>query len=108
MAIEITKNAAKEIISLRSTKNIPEDYHLRITTMGGTGCAGVKLKLGFDKKKDDDLQYLIHNIKVVVKKAELMFIIGQQLNFIENHEERGFYFEAIEKERDTHVSRMSC
>jgi iron-sulfur cluster assembly protein len=74
------------------TKNIPGGYGLRIGVRGGHGCGGAQLIIGFDKKKDGDLSYTINEIPVYVDKKHTMYVIGKEVDWIENETERGFTF----------------
>jgi len=38
--VDITERAYQEIVTIKDTKGIPEDYYLRIGVRGG-GCAGL-------------------------------------------------------------------
>lgn len=88
----ITREAEKEIIDILANKNIPADYGLRIGVKGGRGCAGVNYILGFDKEKEGDLAYYQSDIKILIKKKELMFLMGLQVDFYDGADERGFLF----------------
>ena len=74
-----------------TSKNIPEGYSLRIG-IRGAGCAGVSLLIGFDKKKENDIAYDIHDIPVLVDKRHTMYIIGKEVDFYEGADARGFLF----------------
>ena len=89
--IEITPKAALEIKHIMATKNIPEDYFLRVGVKGG-GCGGMAFALGFDKLKPEDQRYEVQNIPVLIEKKHLMFLMGMQLDFFEGDEARGFTF----------------
>jgi iron-sulfur cluster assembly protein len=89
--VSISPRAAKEIRKIMATKNIPQDYGLRVGVRGG-GCAGVSLIIGFDKKKDSDLSYMISDIPVYVDKKHTMYLIGKQVDFHESDDARGFLF----------------
>src|SRR5688572_19971752 len=89
--VTISVKAAEEIRKIMQTKNIPTDYALRIVVRGG-GCAGVSLLIGFDKKKDSDLAYEVEGIPVLVDKKHTMYIIGNQVDFLEGADARGFLF----------------
>ncbi len=90
--ITISDRAALEIRNIMDHKNIPTDYRLRVTVKGGRGCAGVQLTLGFDKPKSDDLKLEVNAIEVLIQKKELMFIIGNSIDFYEGADARGFHF----------------
>lgn len=89
--ITISAKAAAEIRKIMQTKNIPEDYSLRVGVRGG-GCGGVSLIIGFDKKKPTDLSYSVEDIPVLVDKKHTMFIIGKEVDFYDGADARGFMF----------------
>jgi iron-sulfur cluster assembly protein len=88
--VTISLKAAQEIREIMLTKNIPEDYGLRVGVKGG-GC-GVTLIIGFDKKKESDQAYIIDGITVYVDKKHTMYIIGKEVDFYEGEDARGFTF----------------
>lgn len=95
--VTISSRAAQEIRKIMQTKNIPADYGLRVGVKGG-GCGGVSLIIGFDKKKESDLSYMISDIPVYVDKKHTMYLIGKEVDFHESEEARGFMFTNPEKE----------
>jgi iron-sulfur cluster assembly protein len=94
--VTISSRAAEEIRKIMQTKNIPAEYSLRVGIRGG-GCGGVSLLIGFDKKKDTDLSYLVEGIPVLVDKKHTMYIIGKEVDFYEGADARGFMFVDPEK-----------
>jgi iron-sulfur cluster assembly protein len=50
------------------------------------------LMIGFDKRKDTDLTYVVDGITVYVDKKHAMYLIGKQVDFIDEAEGRGFTF----------------
>jgi iron-sulfur cluster assembly protein len=88
--ISITQRAAEEIRRTLKTKNIPEGYGLRVGVKGG-GC-GVTPLLGFDKRKEDDQEFMIHGIPVYVNKKQTLFVVGKEIDFYDGADERGFLF----------------
>ncbi|MEB2782725.1 iron-sulfur cluster assembly accessory protein [Algoriphagus sp. C2-6-M1] len=89
--IKITEKAEAEIKNIMATKNIPADYHLRVGVKGG-GCGGMSYALGFDKPKDEDQQFELAGITVLIEKRHYMFLMGMQIDFFEGDEARGFTF----------------
>jgi iron-sulfur cluster assembly protein len=87
--VTISERAALEIQHIRQTKNIPVEYGLRIG-IKGAGCGGVSPLIGFDKKRDSDLAYNIHNIDVFVDKRHTLYIMGKEVDFFEGDDTRGF------------------
>ena len=89
--IEITEKAKEEIKNIMTTKNIPSEYRLRVGVKGG-GCGGVAYNLGFDTPKEDDQQFEIDDIPVLMEKRHVMFLMGMKVDFFEGAEARGFTF----------------
>lgn len=90
--VVITKEAQKEITNIIRNKNIPDGYGLRVTIKGGHACAGVNYTLGFDKEAEGDITYDHEGIKVIVRKKEMMFLMGIEVDFYDGADERGFLF----------------
>ncbi|RAV99476.1 iron-sulfur cluster assembly accessory protein [Pseudochryseolinea flava] len=88
--VTISQRAAEEIRKIMTSKNIPADYGLRVGVRGG-GC-GVTLIIGFDKKTEKDLAYIIDGIPVYLDKRHTMYIIGKEVDFYEGADSRGFMF----------------
>ena len=89
--VSITDRACEEIRHIMRTKGIPEDYGLRVGIKGG-GCGGMALMIGFDKRRDTDLYYIIDGIPVYVDKKHTMYLLGKQVDFVDEAEGRGFTF----------------
>ena len=89
--VTINPKAAAEIRDIMAKKNIPSDYGLRIG-IKGAGCAGVSYLLGFDRKKEDDMAYVIDDIQVFIQKRHTMYLIGLEVDFYEGADARGFTF----------------
>lgn len=88
--VSITPAALKEIKNILENKGIPEGYGLRLGVKGG-GC-GVAFKLGFDTKREDDIEYFVEDIQVLVRKQETMFLVGKKIEFYDEADGRGFAF----------------
>lgn len=88
--VSFSDRAVEEIKAIMQRKAIPMDYGLRVGVRGG-GC-GVSFIIGFDKPKETDLIYHIHDIPVYVDKKHILFLTGKQVDFIESDEGRGFTF----------------
>jgi iron-sulfur cluster assembly protein len=89
--ITISPRASEEIRKIMQTKGIPAGYGLRVGIRGG-GCGGASLIIGFDKKKETDLSYIIEGITVFVDKKHTLYVVGKQVDFIDDSEARGFMF----------------
>ena len=88
--INITNNAIKQVNKALTIKGIPENYFLRIGLRGGA-CSATYF-IGFDKMEDHDDLYEIENlnIKLLIKRPHLMYLIGIELDFEE--EGNGYTF----------------
>ena len=90
LPIEISEKALAEVKNILKNKGIPEGYGLRIATKG-MGC-GVGFKLGFDKKKETDDEYLLDGVQVLIQKKEMLFLAGRKIEFYDESDGRGFVF----------------
>ena len=88
--VSISEKALEEIRKIMESKNIPDDYGLRVGVKGG-GC-GVTLIIGFDKKKESDHHYFVDGVPVYVDKKHTMYLIGKEVDFYDGEEGRGFTF----------------
>ena len=89
--VTITPKAILEIKGILQRKGIPSDYGLRIG-IKGNGCLGPSRILGFDKRKEGDMQFAMDGIEVMIRKSEVMYLAGLTLDFYEGADERGFQF----------------
>ena len=94
--IKITSRAVKEILNILEAKGITKEYSLRVSVKNGHGCSGINFTLGFDKIKELDTVTMISGIKVLIQKSEVMFLIGQEIDFHEGIDKRGFIFRNYE------------
>jgi iron-sulfur cluster assembly protein len=66
--------------------SFPEPF-LRVGMRGGT-CGGTYV-LGFDAKTENDEEYLIENIPVIIDRRELLFVLGTEISY--EAQGNGFY-----------------
>lgn len=91
--VTLTPRAIEEVDNIMTHKNIPEGYGLRIGIKGSGGCVGFTYMLGFDKKKDSDIEYTVgDNIPVYIEKKHTMYLIGLEVDFYEGSDAKGFTF----------------
>ncbi len=88
--VTLSERAIQEIQQIIKTKNVPNDYGIRVGVKGG-GC-GVSLIIGFDKRQASDHAYVVSGIDVYVDKRHTMYLIGKEVDFYEGEEGRGFTF----------------
>lgn len=89
--VELTEKAVVEVKNIMEHKGIPEGYGLRIGIKGG-GCGALGYMLGFDKKKEGDIEYEREGIPIYSEKKQVMYLMGLKLDFYEGADERGFTF----------------
>lgn len=89
--VELSDKAVEEVKSIMQTKGIPEDYGLRIGIKGG-GCGAMGFMLGFDQKKEEDIVYSKSDIPIYVDKKHIMYLLGVEVDFYDESDERGFVF----------------
>lgn len=90
--VTLSDKAITEVKHIMTHKNIPEGYGLRIGVKGGSGCGGMGFMLGFDKPKEGDISYDVEGIAIHVEKKQTMYLIGLEVDFVEDAETRGFTF----------------
>jgi len=93
MPVSFTDRAVAEVKNIISSKKIPVDYGLRVGVRGA-GCAGVSFLLGFDRKKDQDDEFELEGIRIYIEKKSTLYLAGQQVDFYNGDEARGFIFTA--------------
>lgn len=89
--VTISSRACREVLNIMKTKGIPADYGLRIGIKGG-GCGGMAPMIGFDRRKDTDLCWETEGVTIYVDKKHTMYLIGKQVDFVDEAEGRGFTF----------------
>ena len=92
--VSITNSAIKAIKEIMATKEVPDGYGLRIGLENmGASCGTTSFVLGFDRKTESDMAYMINEVPVFIKKAEVLHVTGLKLDHISKGEVSGFSFE---------------
>jgi len=90
--ITITEKALNEILRIRQSNSIPENYGLRVGVKGG-GCSGLTYTLNFvENKKDEDTIIESENVKLFIDGKSLFYLTGTQLDFSDGLNGKGFLF----------------
>lgn len=89
--LSLTEGAIKELKKLMDQQELSSEFGLRVGVEGG-GCSGLSYLLGFDQKKEDDLEYDIQGIRLFMNKAHGLYLAGMQVDFQSGLEARGFTF----------------
>ena len=72
-------------------KNVPHGYGLRVLVQG-KGCLGFNFDLGFDQPNESDLVVDDREIKIIVSKRNMIYVVGQVLDYIQQGDQQGFTF----------------
>ena len=90
--IQISEAAKNKIISLRENKEQAIGEHLRVSVKGG-GCSGLMYDLNFDAEiLPSDKVFEDKNIKVLVDKKSMLYLLGTVLDFSDGLNGKGFQF----------------
>jgi iron-sulfur cluster assembly protein len=90
--VGLSEQAAAEIRRILSSKQIPEDYGLRVGVKGG-GCSGMSYVLGFDRKREHDLEFELEGITVYMDKRHGLYLMGVTVDYHDGLSARGFVFD---------------
>lgn len=81
--ITVTASAARRVKRIIETEN-RDDLKLRVSVSGG-GCSGFQYKFDLeDTTAADDIQIEKDGITVVVDGMSLMYVLGSELDFVED------------------------
>lgn len=87
--ILFTERALAAIQKART--GIPEGYLLRLGMRGG-GCSGMSYLMGFDQQREQDIIYHCAGMDVMVDKAHGMYLLGMEVDYVDEPERKGFIF----------------
>jgi len=89
--VTLTEGAIRELKKIKEEQNISSEHGLRVGVKGG-GCSGFSYILGFDEPKDNDEQYEISGIKVIMQKSHAIYLLGMEIDWEDGLNNRGFSF----------------
>jgi iron-sulfur cluster assembly protein len=90
--LTVTDKAYIRIIELREEEGKDSSYNLRAGVIGG-GCSGLSYQLKFDDSvKDGDVVVKIKDIKIIVDKKSLLYLIGTELDYSDGLNGKGLIF----------------
>ncbi|KAA6438684.1 iron-sulfur cluster assembly accessory protein [Dyadobacter flavalbus] len=93
--VQLTEKAKLEIKTTLRSNKIPDTYGLRVGLRGGA-CSGTFL-LGFDTATENDLTYVIEDIKIFIDKRHLMYVIGVSVDYEEGTNGSGYTVSVLDK-----------
>lgn len=90
--ISVSEKAASHVHAIMAEKQVPSDYHLRVSVVGG-GCSGLSYSLAFDNEmKDGDEKITENGVSLVVDGKSLLYLAGTVLDFSDGLNGKGFVF----------------
>lgn len=90
--IKVNNRAKDKIMSLLSEEGKSQDSFVRVGVKGG-GCSGLMYDLDFDSKlKDEDKLIEDNDVKIVVDKKSVLYLVGTELDFSDGLNGKGFSF----------------
>jgi iron-sulfur cluster assembly protein len=90
--VKLTDRAAAEVHRIVANKQIPADYGLRVGVKGG-GCSGMSYILGFDRKREHDLEFAEHGLAVFMDRRHGLYLMGTTIDYHDGLDARGFVFD---------------
>ena len=90
--VSITDKAKEQIFILRKEEGKDETYNVRVSVKGG-GCSGLMYDLEFDNEvNDSDEVFEDKQVKILVDKKSLLYLLGTTLDFSDGLNGKGFQF----------------
>jgi iron-sulfur cluster assembly protein len=90
--IKVTDKAKDRILDLKQDENKQSERHLRVSVTGG-GCSGLMYNLSFDQEVSEADQVFEDNqVKILVDKKSLLYLLGTTLDFSDGLNGKGFQF----------------
>lgn len=88
--VSFTESAIKEIQKIITT-NPNHNLRLRIGVKDG-GCSGLSYLLELDHQHDEDMEYEIQGIPVIMNLAHGIYLLGMEIDYGKGLQARGFVF----------------
>lgn len=90
--VTITDKAKERIVELRKEEGKSDAHNVRVSVQGG-GCSGLMYQLTFDDAiADSDEIFEDKNVKILVDKKSLLYLLGTTLDFSDGLNGKGFQF----------------
>lgn len=88
--VKFTEGAITELkrLALQTTDHKP---YLRVGVKGG-GCSGMTYVLEYDEKSDQDQEFDVDGIPVIIQPAHEIYLFGMEVEFEGGLNSRGFTF----------------
>ena len=91
--IKVSETAKKKVSVLMQEEGFdPVNDYVRVGVKSG-GCSGLSYDLNFDEKQlDEDRLFEDNNVKIVVDKKSLLYLLGTTLEYSGGLNGKGFVF----------------
>lgn len=90
--IKVTDRAKEKIVELKNKDGISLEHNIRVAVRGG-GCSGLMYDLEFDASvKPEDQVFEDKEVKILVDKKSLLYLLGTTLDFSDGLNGKGFQF----------------
>ena len=90
--IKVNNNAKEKIMKLLSDEGKAKDSFVRVGVQGG-GCSGLMYNLDFDTQlTENDKVFEDNDVKIVVDKKSMLYLLGTTLDFSDGLNGKGFQF----------------
>ena len=89
--VSFTTGALQELKRLMNEPSFDATQQLRVGVKGG-GCSGLSYVLGFDARKDGDVDYEFEGIPFIMERAHEIYLYGMQIDWQGGLNSRGFTF----------------
>ena len=92
--IKVSETAKQKVSVLMQEEGFdPINDYVRVGVKSG-GCSGLSYDLNFDKKqRDEDRLFEDNNVKIVVDKKSLLYLLGTTLEYSGGLNGKGFVFD---------------
>jgi iron-sulfur cluster assembly protein len=89
--VKFSKGALNELRRLMNEPGFDTSQSLRVGVKGG-GCSGLSYVLGFDARKEGDIDYEFEGQKFIMEKSHEMYLFGMEIDWQGGLNSRGFTF----------------
>lgn len=89
--VSFTANAIAEIKRLIGEDGFDTTKSLRVGVKGG-GCSGLSYVLGFDDRQENDEEYEIEGMKLLMNPSHGIYLFGMEIDWHGGLNARGFTF----------------
>lgn len=90
--VRLTDRAAAEVRRIAANKQIGSEYALRVGVKGG-GCSGMSYILGYDTRREHDLEFEENGVAVVMDRRQGLYLMGAVVDYHDGLDARGFVFD---------------